>query len=119
MINVLHDNEPCNSLHSLYQELNVPLLKIAGSELVAGISGESETRIRELFEETLSMTSCFLFLNKIDTIANGTTAQKEMEKRIVTQILSNLDGKKIIIPLDIYIILILIYDLFFFIRSES
>jgi len=95
MINVLHANEPCNSLHHLYQELNVPLLKVVGSELVAGISGESEARIRELFEEALSIAPCVLFLDEIDAIAtNRATAQKEMEKRIVTQILSSLDGKK-------------------------
>jgi len=29
----------------------MPLLKVAGPELVTGVSGESEARIRELFEQ--------------------------------------------------------------------
>jgi len=89
----------------LYQEFNLTLVKVVGSELVSGISGESEARIRELFETALSIAPCVLFLDDIDTIAtNKATAQKEMEKRIVGQILSSLDSKKIIISLNTYML---------------
>ena len=33
------------------QELGLPLLKVAATELVGGMSGESEERIRSLFDQ--------------------------------------------------------------------
>lgn len=76
------------------QELNVPLIKVAAPELVTGISGESEERIRELFERALNSAPCVLFIDEIDAITpNRQNAQKEMERRIVAQLLSCLDGK--------------------------
>lgn len=78
----------------LMQELGIPLLKVAAPELVAGVSGESEARIRELFEQALAMSPCVIFLDEIDAVApHRATAQREMERRIVAQLLSCLDGK--------------------------
>lgn len=78
------------------QELNVPLIKVAAPELVTGISGESEERIRELFERALNSAPCVLFIDEIDAITpNRQNAQKEMERRIVAQLLSCLDGKTV------------------------
>ena len=72
----------------------MPLLKIAGPELVAGVSGESEARIRELFDQAVALSPCVLFLDEIDAVApHRATAQKEMERRIVSQLLACLDGK--------------------------
>nr|CAI5852259.1 unnamed protein product [Callosobruchus analis] len=73
-------------------ELNIPLLKVAAPELVAGISGESEERIRELFDQSVKLSPCILFIDEIDAITpNRQNAQKDMEKRIVAQLLSCLD----------------------------
>lgn len=78
--------------YAIAGELNVPMLKIAGPELVAGVSGESEARIRELFEQALALSPCVLFLDEIDALApNRANAQKEMERRIVSQLLACLD----------------------------
>lgn len=78
----------------LFQELGIPLLKVAAPELVAGVSGESEERIRELFERAVVSAPCVLFIDEIDAITpNRQNAQKEMERRIVAQILSCLDGQ--------------------------
>lgn len=72
----------------------MPLLKVAAPELVAGVSGESEARIRELFDQALALAPCVVFLDEIDAIApHRATAQREMERRIVAQLLSCLDGK--------------------------
>lgn len=69
------------------------LLKVAGPELVAGVSGESEERIRELFDRAAQNAPCILFIDEIDAITqNRQYAQKDMEKRIVAQILSCFDG---------------------------
>lgn len=78
----------------MFKELQIPLLKVAAPELVAGVSGESEQRIRELFDQALAIAPCILFLDEIDSVApHRATAQKEMERRIVSQLLSCLDGK--------------------------
>lgn len=69
-------------------------MKVAAPELVAGVSGESESRIRELFEWAIASAPCVLFIDEIDSITpNRQNAQKEMERRIVAQLLSCLDGK--------------------------
>lgn len=66
---------------------------MAATELVAGVSGESEERIRELFEQAASIAPCVLFIDEIDAISsNRQNAQKDMERRIVAQLLSSLDG---------------------------
>lgn len=72
----------------------MPLLKVAAPELIAGVSGESEARIRELFDQASTLAPCIIFLDEIDAIApHRATAQREMERRIVAQLLSCLDGK--------------------------
>lgn len=75
------------------QQLDVGLIQVAATELVAGVSGESEERIRELFEQAASVAPCVLFIDEIDAISsNRQNAQKDMERRIVAQLLSSLDG---------------------------
>lgn len=61
---------------------------------MSGVSGESEARIRELFEQALALAPCIVFLDEIDAVTpHRATAQREMERRIVAQLLSSLDGK--------------------------
>ncbi|XP_046389812.1 nuclear valosin-containing protein-like isoform X2 [Ischnura elegans] len=97
---LLHGPPGCGKTllaHALAGELQLPLVKVAATELVAGVSGESEERIRELFEKAVSLSPCILFLDEVDAITpHRVTAQREMERRIVAQLLSSLDelGKK-------------------------
>lgn len=35
------------------QELDLPFLKVAATEIVSGVSGESEQKLRELFEQAV------------------------------------------------------------------
>ncbi|XP_054289293.1 nuclear valosin-containing protein-like isoform X1 [Macrosteles quadrilineatus] len=73
-------------------ELTLPLLKVAAPELVGGLSGQSEERIRELFEQALALAPCILFIDEVDAITpNRETAHREMERRIVAQLLSSMD----------------------------
>ena len=70
------------------------MLKVAAPELIAGVSGESEARIRDLFDEAISKAPCILFLDEIDAIApHRASVQKDMGKRIVSQLISCLDGR--------------------------
>lgn len=74
------------------QEFSIPLIKISAPELVAGVSGESEERIRELFNRALTTAPCILFIDEIDAITqNRQNASKDMEKRIVSQLLTCID----------------------------
>ena len=77
-------------------EFSVPMITVAGPELVSGISGESENQIRKLFDSaTSSDTPVLLFLDELDAIAPRRDEQsKEMERRIVSQLLVCLDELK-------------------------
>ena len=74
-------------------ELGINLLKVSATELIAGISGETEEKMRNLFKKAAEHAPCILLIDEIDTIASKReSAQREMEKRIVTQLLISLDG---------------------------
>ena len=61
------------------------------------MSGDSESKIRDLFEQAAQAAPCVLFIDEIDSITpKRENAQKEMERRIVAQLLTCMDdlGKK-------------------------
>lgn len=73
----------------------MPLLEVAATELIGGISGESEERIRDIFEQAIDNSPCVLFIDEIDAIAgNRQWAAKDMERRIVSQLITSLDQLK-------------------------
>lgn len=74
-------------------ELNVPFLSISAPTIVSGTSGESEKTLRDTFEEAQRVAPCILFIDEIDAITpKRETAQREMERRIVAQLLTCMDG---------------------------
>ena len=74
-------------------ELGVPFIEILGPSVVSGMSGESEKQIREHFEKAKEVAPCLIFIDEIDVIApKRDSAQSQMEKRIVAQILISMDG---------------------------
>ncbi|KFO82644.1 Nuclear valosin-containing protein-like, partial [Cuculus canorus] len=73
-------------------ELMLPMLKVAATEMVSGVSGESEQKLRELFEQAVSSAPCVLFIDEIDAITpKREVASKDMERRIVAQFLTCMD----------------------------
>ncbi|XP_008279730.1 nuclear valosin-containing protein-like isoform X1 [Stegastes partitus] len=73
-------------------ELQLPMLKVSAPELVSGVSGESEQKLRELFELAVTSTPCILFIDEIDAITpKREVASKDMERRIVAQLLTCMD----------------------------
>ncbi|XP_072382243.1 nuclear valosin-containing protein-like isoform X1 [Diabrotica undecimpunctata] len=73
-------------------ELKMMLFMVSAPELVAGVSGESEQRIRKLFQRAFMNSPSIIFIDEIDAIAqNRQNAQKDMEKRIVAQLIGCLD----------------------------
>ncbi|XP_073755932.1 nuclear valosin-containing protein-like isoform X3 [Callorhinus ursinus] len=74
------------------KELDLPILKVAATEIVSGVSGESEQKLRELFEQAVSNAPCVLFIDEIDAITpKREVASKDMERRIVAQLLTCMD----------------------------
>ncbi|XP_029962948.1 nuclear valosin-containing protein-like [Salarias fasciatus] len=73
-------------------ELQLPMLKVSAPELVSGVSGESEQKLRELFDLAVSSSPCVLFIDEIDAITpKREVASKDMERRIVAQLLTCMD----------------------------
>ncbi len=73
-------------------EIGVSYIPLSAPSLVAGMSGESEKKIRDIFEEAKQMAPCLVFIDEIDVImGKRESAQREMEKRIVAQMLTCMD----------------------------
>ncbi|EFX62597.1 hypothetical protein DAPPUDRAFT_300935 [Daphnia pulex] len=92
---LLHGPPGCGKTllaHAIAGELEIPFFKVAAPELVSGVSGESEEQIRFLFEQATSSAPCIIFIDEIDAITpKRETAQREMERRIVAQLLTCMD----------------------------
>jgi len=73
-------------------ELGVPFIALSAPSIVSGMSGESEKALRDHFEEAKKMAPCLVFIDEIDAITpKRESAQREMEKRIVAQLLTCMD----------------------------
>ncbi|XP_014907670.1 nuclear valosin-containing protein-like [Poecilia latipinna] len=73
-------------------ELQIPMLKVSAPELVSGVSGESEQKLRELFDIAVTSSPCIVFIDEIDAITpKREVASKDMERRIVAQLLTCMD----------------------------
>ncbi|EIE24941.1 AAA-domain-containing protein [Coccomyxa subellipsoidea C-169] len=92
---LLHGPPGCGKTalaNAIANECGVPFLRISAPEIVAGVSGESEAKVRQLFQEAASLAPCIIFIDEIDAIAaKRETAQREMERRIVAQMLTCMD----------------------------
>ena len=71
------------------------LFLINGPEIMSKMSGESESNLRKAFEEAEKNSPSMIFIDEIDAIApKREKAQGEVEKRIVSQLLTLMDGLK-------------------------
>lgn len=74
-------------------ELGVPFFRLSAPEVVSGLSGESERKLRLVFSEAVRLQPSIIFIDEIDAIASSRDgASKEMERRIVSQLLSCIDA---------------------------
>jgi len=74
-------------------QLGLPYFRVSAPELVSSMSGESESRIRELFQAASNTAPSLLFLDELDAICpkrSGDTG-RGMEKRMVAQLLTCMD----------------------------
>src|SRR5436190_21081434 len=66
---------------------------IAGPEIMGSAYGESERRLREIFEQAAQEAPSIIFIDEIDSIApKRGQVSGEAEKRLVAQLLTLLDG---------------------------
>ena len=74
-------------------ESRVHFIHLNGPEIMRKFYGESEAKLREVFEEAARHTPAILFIDEIDAVApKRTEVVGEVEKRVVAQLLSLMDG---------------------------
>jgi len=80
---------------------NAAFFSVTAPELVAGVSGESEQRIRSLFQRAREKAPSVIFIDEIDALApRRESAQREMERRVVAQLLTCMDSADAPSPRD-------------------
>ncbi len=68
---------------------------IQGPEIMSKFYGESEARLREVFEEAEENSPSIIFIDELDSIASKREeTQGEVERRVVAQLLTLMDGLK-------------------------
>jgi transitional endoplasmic reticulum ATPase len=74
-------------------ETEANFISVSGPELIHKFYGESEAKLRALFDQARKSAPCILFLDELDAIApKRENVQGEVEKRVVAQLLTLMDG---------------------------
>ncbi|MDY6769167.1 MAG: CDC48 family AAA ATPase [Candidatus Nanohaloarchaea archaeon] len=73
-------------------EVDAHFIPVSGPEIMSKYYGESEGQLRELFEEAEENAPAIIFFDELDAIAPGRGDSDEMERRLVAQLLSLMDG---------------------------
>ncbi len=74
-------------------ESNAHFININGPEIMDKFYGESERKLRDIFEEAQQNTPAIIFIDEIDSIAPRRDDTKgEVERRVVAQLLALMDG---------------------------
>ena len=93
---LLHGPPGCGKTmmaNAIAGEINVPFFKISAPEIVSGMSGESEEKIRNLFDKAAASAPSLIFIDEIDAITpKRETSARGMERRMVAQLLTCLDN---------------------------
>ncbi len=78
---------------ALAGEVKAHFIKINGPEVIHKFYGESEAKLRELFDEAQRKAPSIIFIDEIDAIApKRSEVAGEVEKRVVAQLLALMDG---------------------------
>jgi transitional endoplasmic reticulum ATPase len=76
-------------------ETNAHFISLSGPEIMGKHYGESEERIRDIFTQAEENSPSIIFIDEIDSIApKRDEVSGELEKRIVSQLLTLMDGMK-------------------------
>jgi transitional endoplasmic reticulum ATPase len=93
---LLHGPPGCGKTliaRAVAKETDAHFLAVSGPEVIHKFYGESEAKLRKIFEEAERHAPSIVFLDEIDAIApKRETVVGEVEKRVVAQLLALLDG---------------------------
>ena len=73
-------------------EVDASFYTVSGPEIMSKYKGESEERLREVFEEAGENAPAIVFFDEIDSIAGKREDGGDVESRVVGQLLSLMDG---------------------------
>ncbi len=74
-------------------EVDAHFISLSGPEIMSKYYGESEEKLREVFEEAQENAPTIIFIDEIDSIAPKRADTKgEVERRVVAQLLALMDG---------------------------
>ncbi|KAI3938791.1 hypothetical protein MKW98_011943 [Papaver atlanticum] len=97
---LLHGPPGCgktNLAHAIANEAGVPFYKLTPAQVVSGIPGKSEKMIQHLFSEAYKTAPSIVFIDEMDAIASKRgNSQRDMETRIVTQLLTCMDEPQVL-----------------------
>lgn len=77
---------------SIANETNARFNKIDGPEIMSKYTGESEERLRKIFEDARQQGTAIIFFDEIDSIGTQRDDGGDVENRLVGQLLSLMDG---------------------------
>ena len=73
-------------------EVDATFITVDGPEIMSKYKGESEERLREVFERASDDAPAIIFFDEIDSIAGKRDDGGDVENRVVGQLLSLMDG---------------------------
>ncbi|UWG50364.1 ATPase of the AAA+ class, CDC48 family [Halalkaliarchaeum sp. AArc-CO] len=73
-------------------EVDATFITIDGPEIMSKYKGESEERLREVFQEAEAEAPAIVFFDELDSIAGKRDNGGDVENRVVGQLLSLMDG---------------------------
>lgn len=74
-------------------ETDANFVSISGPEIVSKFYGESEQRLRQIFDEAQKAAPTIIFIDEIDSIApKREEVSGDLERRVVAQLLALMDG---------------------------
>lgn len=95
---LLHGPPGCGKTliaRAVANETDAYFTSISGPEVMAKYYGESEGRLRSMFEDAKANAPAIIFIDEIDSIApkrEEMGGEKQVERRVVAQLLALLDG---------------------------
>jgi len=80
-------------VRAVANETNAHFISLSGPEIMSKFYGESEEKLRNIFQEAQESAPSIIFIDEIDSIApkRGETTG-EVERRVVAQLLALMDG---------------------------
>src|SRR6056297_3059481 len=73
-------------------EVDAHFISVSGPEIMSKYKGESEERLREIFEDAAENAPAIVFFDEIDSLGGKRDDESDVENRLVAQMLSLMDG---------------------------